>query len=80
MSTTTHPRLVSARRTTATLDPVTVSGHPTAGGGASAAAAAMSMSAHDPDRPMEWAREDTLFVVLLVAAIMFCGGIGLFAL
>lgn len=35
---------------------------------------------HDPDQPLEWQREDTLFVVLLVAAITFCSGIGLFAL
>jgi hypothetical protein len=45
-------------------------------GTASAAAA----TSHDPDQPLEWQREDTLFVVLLVAAITFCSGIGVFAL
>ena len=39
-----------------------------------------TLESHDPDAPVAWTREDTLFVVLLVAAIMFCGGIGLFAL
>lgn len=48
----------------------------TAGGNAAAAA----VGPHDPDQPIEWQREDTLFVVLLVAAITFCSGIGLFAL